>query len=224
MIIARFGGSSRPFAGTAGDHRYDRRVKIRALSIEGAYEITPVHWGDARGVFLEWYRFDLLAAEVGHPLRLAQGNISVSVGGVVRGIHFADVPPGQAKYVTCTKGSLLDVIVDIRVGSPTFGQWEGVVLDDVDRRCIYIAEGLGHGFCATSDDATLTYLCSETYAPTREHTVDALDPDLGIRWPTEHPVLSERDAAAPSLAHALDIGLLPDYATCVEYTRSLRTD
>jgi len=97
-------------------------MKIRPLGIEGAYEITPVQHGDGRGVFLEWYRFDTLAAEVGHPLHLAQANISISAGGVVRGIHYADTPPGQAKYVTCTRGAILDVIVDIRVGSPTFGQ------------------------------------------------------------------------------------------------------
>ena len=112
-------------------------MKIRPLGIEGAYEITPVQHGDDRGVFLEWYRFDTLAAELGHPLRLAQANISISAGEVVRGIHYADTPPGQAKYVTCTRGAILDVIVDIRVGSPTFGQWEGVRLDEVDRRATY---------------------------------------------------------------------------------------
>ena len=198
-------------------------MKIRPLSIEGAFEITPVQRADPRGVFMEWYRFDHLAAEVGHPLRLAQGNISVSAAGVVRGIHFADVPPGQAKYVTCTHGSLIDVIVDLRVGSPTYGKWESVLLDDVDRRCVYIAEGLGHGFCATSDDATLTYLCSETYSPTGEHGVHPLDPELGITWPTNAPVLSEKDEQAPTLAQARESGLLPDYAVCREFTRTLRT-
>jgi dTDP-4-dehydrorhamnose 3,5-epimerase len=198
-------------------------VKIRSLSVEGALEITPVQRGDARGLFLEWYRFDILAAEVGHSLKLAQANISVSAKQVVRGIHFADVPPGQAKYVTCTSGALLDVIVDIRVGSPTYGRWESVLLDDVDRRCVYVAQGLGHGFCAVSDKATLTYLCSETYNPAGEHTVHPLDPALGIAWPTEAPVLSERDAAAPTLAQAQARGLLPDYATCVNYTRSIGT-
>jgi len=198
-------------------------VKIRQLSIEGAYEITPVLRGDPRGLFLEWYRFDLLAAEVGHPLRLAQANISVSTAGVVRGIHFADVPPGQAKYVTCTRGALLDVIVDIRVGSPTFGQWEAVRLDDVDRRCVYIAEGLGHGFCALTDDATLTYLCSETYSPKGERAVHPLDPALNIGWPTDDPVLSEKDAAAPTMDEAAAQGLLPDYRTCREFTDSLRS-
>ena len=198
-------------------------MKIRPLSITGAFEITPLQRGDDRGVFLEWYRFDHLAAEVGHPLRLAQANISVSAAGVVRGIHFADVPPGQAKYVTCTRGALLDVVVDMRVGSPTYAQWEGILLDDVDRRCVYIAEGLGHGFCAVSDAATLTYLCSETYNPSGEHTVHPLDPSLGIEWPTDSPVLSGRDAAAPLLAEAHEQGLLPDYEVCRDFTESLRT-
>jgi dTDP-4-dehydrorhamnose 3,5-epimerase len=198
-------------------------VKIRPLRIDGAYEITPVQRADPRGVFMEWYRFDHLAEQVGHPLRLAQGNISVSAAGVVRGIHFADVPPGQAKYVTCTHGSLIDVIVDIRVGSPTYGQWESVLLDDVDRRCVYLAEGLGHGFCATSDDATLTYLCSEPYSPTGEHGIHPLDPELGITWPTDAPVLSEKDEQAPTLADARSSGLLPDYDVCREFTRTLRT-
>jgi dTDP-4-dehydrorhamnose 3,5-epimerase len=199
-------------------------VKTRPLDIEGAFEITPTQHVDQRGIFLEIYRHDLLSAETGVTLNLAQANVSVSAAGTVRAIHFADVPPGQAKYATCLHGSVLDIVVDLRVGSPTFAQWTSVLLDDVDRRAVYIAEGLGHGFCALSDGATLSYLCSETYAPTREHTVHALDPDIGIRWPVEHPVLSERDAAAPSLAQALEMGLLPDYATCVEYTRSLRTD
>jgi dTDP-4-dehydrorhamnose 3,5-epimerase len=199
-------------------------MKIRPLGIEGAYEITPAQHADTRGAFLELYRHDVLAAEVGHPLRLAQANISVSRAGVVRAIHFADVPPGQAKYVTCARGTGLDVIVDLRVGSPTFGQWESVVLDDVDRRAVYIAEGLGHGFCALTDDATLAYLCSETYAPTRERTIHALDADLAITWPVPAPLLSPRDAAAPTLTQAREQGILPDYATCRDYALSLRTD
>jgi dTDP-4-dehydrorhamnose 3,5-epimerase len=199
-------------------------MKIRPLAFEGAFEITPAIRGDDRGIFLEWYRFDHLAAEVGHPLQLAQANISVSAKGVVRGIHYADVPPGQAKYVTCTRGALLDVIVDIRVGSPTYGQWDSVVLDDVDRRAVYVAEGLGHGFCALTDDATLTYLCSATYNPTAERSVNPLDPELAISWPADAPQLAPRDLSAPSLAAARDGGLLPDYATCREYTSSLRTD
>ncbi|GAA0278451.1 dTDP-4-dehydrorhamnose 3,5-epimerase family protein [Cryptosporangium japonicum] len=192
-------------------------MKIRPLSIDGAWEITPVQHGDPRGLFTEWYRFDHLAEAVGHPLRLAQGNLSVSARGVVRGIHFADVPPSQAKYVTCVRGAVVDVIVDLRVGSPTFGQHELVQLDETDRRAVYIAEGLGHGFCALTDDATLTYLCSETFAPTREHAIHPLDPDLGIQWPVDEPQLSAKDAAAPSLAAARADGALPDYEECKRY-------
>jgi dTDP-4-dehydrorhamnose 3,5-epimerase len=198
-------------------------VKIRALRIEDAFEVTPQLRGDRRGLFLEWYRFDQLAAEIGHPLRLAQANISVSRAGVVRGVHFADVPPGQAKYIACVRGAVLDVVVDIRVGSPTFGQWETVRLDDVDRRCVYLAEGLGHGYCALTDEATIVYLCSETYNPTGERGVHPLDPALGIEWPIDAPVLSEKDAVAPTLAEAARLGLLPDYRTCRDFTASLRT-
>jgi len=197
-------------------------VKISPMEIAGAWEIAPVQHGDARGLFLEWYRADLLAEEVGHPLRLAQANVSVSARGVVRGIHYADVPPGQAKYVTCTRGAVLDVVVDIRVGSPTFGRWAAIRLDDVDRRAVYLAEGLGHAVCALTDDATLTYLCSTPYTPARERAVHPLDPTLRIKWPVDSPVLSERDRAAPTLAEARARGLLPDARTCQEYAGSLR--
>jgi len=198
-------------------------MNIVPLSIAGAWEILPAQHGDSRGLFLEWYRFDRLAEAVGHPLRLAQANMSVSARDVVRGIHFADVPPGQAKYVTCVRGAVFDVVVDLRVGSPTFGRWEHVLLDEADRRAVYVAEGLGHGFCALSEDATLSYLCSETYAPGREHAVQPLDPDLAIAWPANSPNLSDRDAAAPSLAQARADGLLPDYQQCLQWTESLQS-
>ncbi|MFJ9947014.1 dTDP-4-dehydrorhamnose 3,5-epimerase [Kitasatospora sp. NPDC091207] len=198
-------------------------MKFRELSIPGAFEVTPQQHGDPRGLFMEWYRFDRLEEVVGHPLKFAQGNLSVSAKDVVRGIHFADVPPGQAKYVSCVRGAVLDVIVDLRVGSPAFGRWEFVRLDDADRRSVYIPEGVGHGFCALTDDATLSYVCSETYNPTGEHAVHPLDPDLGIEWPTDAPQLSARDDAAPSLAEALATGLLPDYEKCLAFTESLRT-
>jgi dTDP-4-dehydrorhamnose 3,5-epimerase len=197
-------------------------VNVRRLAIEGAYEVTPVVHRDARGLFHEFYRHDRLAEAVGHPLRLAQGNLSVSVREAVRGVHFAAVPPGQAKYVHCVRGAVLDVVVDLRVGSPTFGRWEAVRLDDEERRALYVAEGLGHGFAALTDGATVEYLCSETYSPAREHTVHPLDPALGIDWAVADPVLSVRDAAAPSLAEAGRAGLLPDHAACLDWYASLR--
>ena len=197
-------------------------MKIRPLAVEGAFEVTPVQHADSRGTFLEWYRFDTLAASVGHPLDLAQANLSLSARDVVRGIHFADVPPGQAKYVTCVAGAVLDVVVDIRVGSPTFGRWDSVRLDDEERRAVYLAEGLGHGFCALTEQATVTYLCSSTYRPGHEHGIHPLDEDLAIEWPAGTPLLSAKDAAAPSLAEARAAGQLPRYdecVTCLETTK-----
>jgi dTDP-4-dehydrorhamnose 3,5-epimerase len=197
-------------------------VKFRQLSIAGAWEIVPVQHGDARGRFLEWYRSDLFAAEVGRPLPSAQANISVSARDVVRGVHFAQVPDGQAKYITCVRGAVLDVVVDIRVGSPTFGRWESLRLDDVDRRSVFLGEGLGHGFRALTDDATMVYVCSTPYNPEREHAIHPLDPALGIDWQVDEPVLSARDATAPTLARAAADGLLPDAEVCRSYVESLR--
>ncbi|MEU6078407.1 dTDP-4-dehydrorhamnose 3,5-epimerase family protein [Micromonospora sp. NPDC047074] len=188
-------------------------MKIRPLSIEGAWEITPQQHHDARGSFLEWIRLDHLQTATGRPVRFGQGNLSTSTRGVLRGVHFADVPPGQAKYVCCVRGRVWDVVVDLRVGSPTFGQCEGIVLDDVDRRAVYLAEGLGHGFCALSDEATVMYLTSTTYRPEREHAVHALDPRLAIPWPVAAPLLSARDQAAPSFDELLTRGELPPYTT-----------
>lgn len=188
-------------------------MEIRELAVPGSYEVRPKLIGDDRGLFLEAYRHDRLEAAIGHPFTLAQGNTSVSRRGVVRGIHFADVPPGQAKYVTCLKGAILDFVVDLRVGSPTFGTWDSVLLDDVDRRAIYIGEGLGHLFFALTDGATVTYLVSSVFDAGREHAVNPLDPEIGLRFPHEGraPLLSPKDAAAPTLSDALAQGILPRY-------------
>jgi dTDP-4-dehydrorhamnose 3,5-epimerase len=192
-------------------------MKITPLSVHGAWEILPQQHGDPRGLFMEWYRYDKLAEAIGHPLDLAQANMSISAKDVVRGIHFAQVPPSQAKYVTCVRGAVLDLIVDIRLGSPTFGRWEFVRLDDEERRAVYIAEGLGHGFCALTDDATLVYGCSATFDPEREFSINPLDPELAVEWPTETPQLSARDAAAPSLADMRAAGVLPEYEACLAF-------
>jgi len=204
-------------------------VEYRELKLPGAWEITPRQFGDPRGVFLEWFKVGAFVDSVGHPLQLQQANCSVSAAGVLRGIHFADVPPGQAKYVTCAKGAVLDVVVDIRVGSPTFGQWDSVLLDDVDRRAIYLSEGLGHAFLSLADNSTVLYLCSTGYAPGREHGIHPLDPEIGIDWPTTArdgspltPQLSEKDLAAPSLSTAASLGLLPTAGAVQEYLATLR--
>ena len=172
-------------------------MQIRELAGPDAYEITPRQFPDDRGVFLEWYRFDRLADVIGHPLDLRQANTSVSKRGVVRGIHYADLPPGQAKYVT----------------SPTFGQWDSVLLDTVDRRAIYLAEGLGHAFVALTPDATVSYLVSDVYNPAAEHAIDPLDAEVGLVFPPEagELLLSPKDTDAPGLAEARDAGSLPDW-------------
>jgi dTDP-4-dehydrorhamnose 3,5-epimerase len=198
-------------------------MQIEQLPIEGAFLITPQQHGDARGLFFEWFKAPVFAAAVGHPLSLAQANCSVSSAGTLRGIHFADVPPGQAKYVTCLSGKIIDVIVDVRLGSPTFGQWAGVELNTVTRQAVYLSEGLGHGFLALEDNSTVVYLCSTTYNPTAEREVDPFDPDLAIDWglSREQASLSAKDAAAPSLREARVARLLPEYVACTDYVASL---
>jgi dTDP-4-dehydrorhamnose 3,5-epimerase len=197
-------------------------MDIKPLSINGAYLITPRQFPDERGVFLESFRGDKLAAAVGHRLDIIQTNVSVSSAGTIRGVHYADVPPSQAKYVTALSGSFIDFVIDIRVGSPTFGQWESAILDTVDRRALYLAEGLGHAICALQDDSTVMYLCSATYDPTRERGLNPLDPDLALTLPAGiTPVLSAKDAAAPTLSQAITQGLLPQYDECLRFYAEL---
>ncbi len=204
-------------------------MQIRELSVPHAFEATPTIHGDGRGAFLEWFRADAFEAATGHRFTLAQANASVSAAGTVRGVHFAQLPPSQAKWVTCLRGAVLDVVVDIRVGSPTFGQWDGVQLDDVTRKALYVSEGLGHAFMALEDDTVVSYLCSAPYAPGREHGVHPLDPAVGIEWPGTGrdgrplpPLLSDKDQAAPGLHEAAESGLLPTYAEVQEFLADLR--
>ncbi|WNI14426.1 dTDP-4-dehydrorhamnose 3,5-epimerase [Actinacidiphila sp. ITFR-21] len=195
---------------------------MRQLGIPGAWVQEPKVLTDPRGGFHEWFREADFATATGRDLRLAQANCSVSVRGTLRGVHFADVPPGQAKYVKCVSGAVLDVVVDLRVGSPAFGRWEAVRLDDRDHASVFLSEGLGHAFMALTDQATVVYLCSEGYAPAREHGVHPLDPALGIEWPAGvEPLLSAKDAAAPSLGEARERGLLPSYGDCLAYGERL---
>lgn len=197
-------------------------MQIEPLSIEGAFVITPRQFPDDRGVFLESFRGDRLAPHLGHRPDIVQTNVSVSSRGTVRGIHFADVPPGQGKYVTAVTGSLVDYVVDVRVGSPTFGRWEAVTLDAVDRRALWLSEGLGHAFCALEDDTTAVYLCTAAYDPVGEHGIHPFDAEVGLTLPVGvAPLLSPKDESAPSLAEARASGLLPTYAGCTAWARTL---
>jgi dTDP-4-dehydrorhamnose 3,5-epimerase len=185
--------------------------EARPLSVPGAWLFTPDVYADTRGAFAETYTEAVFVATVGHPLVVAQVNTSASRRGTLRGLHYSVAPAGQAKYVTCAAGAILDVVVDLRVGSPTFGTHAAVQLDSESRHAVFLSEGLGHAFLALSDDAVVTYFCSTPYAPQHELTVSALDPALGLPWPAALApyVLSDRDASAPSLAAASAAGLLP---------------
>jgi dTDP-4-dehydrorhamnose 3,5-epimerase len=199
-------------------------VNARELVVPGAWEITPQLHADSRGTFFEWFTDAAFTDFAGHTFELRQANCSVSAAGVLRGLHFAQVPPSQAKYVTCLHGKVLDIVVDIRVGSPTFGRWDSVMLDDRERRSIYISEGLGHAFLALEDDSTVMYLCSASYNPGREHTINVLDPALGISWPAMdgEPILSDRDREAPTLAEVEAAGLLPTWDETRAFVDELR--
>jgi dTDP-4-dehydrorhamnose 3,5-epimerase len=200
-------------------------MAVRELKIPGAWEITPTIHGDSRGYFFEWFTDRGFSAFAGHRLNVRQANCSVSSAGVLRGLHFAQVPPSQAKYVTCASGSVFDVVVDVRLGSPTFGQWDSVLLNDSDRRTIYISEGLAHGFLALEDNSTVMYLCSSEYNAQREHTICATDPALAIDWPVVDGVglrLSDRDAVAPSLDEVRASGVLPNWEATQRFIGGMR--
>jgi dTDP-4-dehydrorhamnose 3,5-epimerase len=185
-------------------------VDIKPLSISGAWSVTTKVHGDDRGSFAEWFRTDRIEEATGFRFSSVQGNISRSAKGVVRGIHYADVPPGQAKYVMPVSGSIIDYVVDIRVGSPTFGKWDSVTLSSDARDAILIEPGLGHAFVALDDDTVVTYLVTDIFRPEREHGVNPLDPEIGLEFPPGIDlVLSDKDTQAPSLAEALSASLLP---------------
>ncbi len=198
-------------------------MNIRELAVPDAYVLDLVPHGDARGRFTEWYRADVLTEALGYGITLAQANHSVSARGALRGVHFALVPPGQAKYVYCPAGRVLDVIVDIRVDSPTFGTVDAVELGPDNPRAVYLSEGLGHAFLSLTDNSSVTYLLSSPYSPGREFGVDPTDPDLGLPWPAGIEFeLSAKDVAAPTLAEARGRGLLPTMAECQERYAELR--
>jgi dTDP-4-dehydrorhamnose 3,5-epimerase len=193
-----------------------RSMTVRPLAIGGAFLISSRSFTDDRGVFLEVYREDVLTEALGYRPKIAQTNYSVSRRNVLRGVHGAAVPPGLAKLVTCVRGSMLDFVVDVRTGSPTFGQWDMIVLNGHGNSSVYVEEGLGHAFVALDDDTCVQYQLSELYRPQDVLTVHPLDPEIGLplTLPGE-PVLSDSDATAPTLREAAERGLLPSYDACM---------
>ena len=186
-------------------------MECRPLGIAGAYEVRNIVHGDDRGEFAEWFRFDTIEQQTGYRFPVRQANVSRSQKGVVRGIHFCQIPPGQAKLVTCMTGRILDVVVDVRDGSETFGQWKAVELTASERNGMLLPVGVGHAFVALEDNTTVCYLVSDVYTPSREFGIHPLDPELGIDYhlPVDQLLLSPKDQEAPSLQEALEQGLLP---------------
>src|SRR5690606_479104 len=200
-------------------------MQVRELAVPGVFEFTPPSYPDQRGKFVAPYQQKAFVEAVGYPLRVAQTNHSVSRRGVIRGVHFADTPPGQAKYVYCAHGEALDVIVDLRVGSPTFGVVDTVKLSSENISAVYIPEGLGHAFVALTDHTVINYYCSAEYNPSAEHGVSPLDEDLNLPWPADiEPTLSDKDRSAPTVAQAREQGLLPSYQACTEWYEHLRAN
>ncbi|MEI4278121.1 dTDP-4-dehydrorhamnose 3,5-epimerase [Klenkia terrae] len=198
-------------------------MNIRELAVPDAYVLDLVPHGDSRGRFTEWYRADVLGEALGYGLTLAQANHSVSARGALRGVHFALVPPGQAKYVYCPSGKVLDVVVDVRADSPTFGAVDAVELDSEQPKAVYLSEGLGHAFVSLADHTSVTYLVSSGYSPGREFGINPMDPALDLPWPSGIEFeLSPKDTAAPTLAEARDQGLLPTMAQCTARYDELR--
>lgn len=191
-------------------------MQLNRLAVDGAFLATPDIHPDDRGHFLEMFSQPAFKREVGHELNVAQVNCSLSRRGTIRGLH-AVALPSQARYVTCPQGSIIDIVVDIRLGSPTYGEYVAVELSAENRQALYLAEGLAHGFAPLTDEATVVYLCSTTWAPGREVQINALDPELNLPWPaTPEPLMSPKDRDAPTLKEAAERGLLPAYSECQE--------
>jgi dTDP-4-dehydrorhamnose 3,5-epimerase len=198
-------------------------VEFSPLSVPDARLIQPRVFADERGAFLEAFRADRLAAATGRTMPILQANTSVSARGVVRGIHFAEVPPGQAKYVSVAHGAVVDYVVDLRLGSPTFGAWDSAELSSDNRTALFVPEGFGHAFVALSDGTVVTYLVTDVFRPEREHGVTPLDDDIALEFPfpRDELVISPKDRAAPTLREAQDAGLLSTWEACQARYREL---
>jgi len=183
-------------------------MKVIETDIDGVLIIEPAIFEDPRGYFMETYQRHRYA-EAGIDMEFVQDNVSFSKKSTLRGLHY-QFPNVQAKLVQVIKGEAFDVAVDIRKGSPSFGKWTSVILSDKNNRQLFIPMGFAHGFCVLSDTALLSYKCSNLYAPNEEEGILWSDPDLGIDWPVEKPVLSEKDG---QYLHLKDISFdrLPDY-------------
>ena len=194
---------------------------INKLQIDGSWLIDFNKFEDERGYFFESFKLHLCEESFNRPLIINQANTSVSKKGSVRGIHYAMLPPSQAKFIQCQKGSIIDFVVDIRVGSPTFGKFQAINLSSKNPQAVFIEEGLAHAFVALEDETIVTYLVNQNYNPEREKGINPFDSQLSISWPNIDLILSQKDKNEISLSEAQKRGLLPNYEECKRYIKNL---
>lgn len=191
-------------------------MELTPLSIEGAWLAESPIWSDDRGFFREWFKREEVLSKTGIDFSVQQANVSISKRGVIRGIHYSLAPQGQAKWITCVEGSILDVVVDLRPESPTFKKHEIVHLKGNDGGALLIGVGLGHGFLSLEDNTYTSYLLSSPYNPAFEYEIQPTDPELNINWNHElifgHKfVISDKDFQAPSVQDRASRGQLPHF-------------
>ena len=196
-------------------------MKAHPLQISGSWKIEFQKFDDNRGFFYESFKEEDFKSQIGRNLNIKQTNTSSSSKGSVRGIHYALVPPSQAKLVQCQRGSIKDYVIDIRVGSPTFGQFEEIELNEKSASGVFIEEGLAHAFVALENQTVVTYFVTEKYNPEREKGINPFDKTLNVKWPDIELILSEKDKQAISLEGAKGQGLLPTFDECKEFIKSL---
>jgi dTDP-4-dehydrorhamnose 3,5-epimerase len=196
-------------------------MKTSALKISGSWLIEFQKFEDSRGYFYESFKEEDFQKQIGRQLSIKQTNTSSSSKGSVRGIHYALVPPSQAKLVQCQRGSIKDYVIDIRVGSPTFGEFEAIELYESSPTAIFIEEGLAHAFVALENNTIVTYYVSEKFNPEREKGINPFDKSLNVKWPDLELILSEKDKSAISLDEAKSQGILPSFNECKAFIKSL---
>jgi dTDP-4-dehydrorhamnose 3,5-epimerase len=190
-------------------------VRFRQLDIQGAWIAESSVWQDERGYFREWFKKEEIQNATGINFSVQQANFSLSNKGVIRGIHYSLAPSGQAKWITCVRGSVVDVIVDLRINSPTFKLVQYIELKQGDGKAVLVDSGLGHGFFSKEDNSGVAYLLNSPYAPDHEYDISPTDPELDIRWGSgivngfKH-IISTKDSLAPTLKIRLDQGKLPE--------------
>jgi dTDP-4-dehydrorhamnose 3,5-epimerase len=196
-------------------------MKTTPLKISGSWIIEFQKFEDNRGYFYESFKEEDFQKQIGRQLSIKQTNTSSSSKGSVRGIHYALVPPSQAKLIQCQRGSIIDYVIDIRVGSPTFGEFEKIELSENSPTAIFIEEGLAHAFVALENNTIVTYYVSEKFNPEREKGINPFDKTLNVKWPDLELILSEKDKLAISLDEAKNQGLLPSFDECKAFIKSL---